>query len=359
MQAQRNEINFEGQNIYAGIDVHRKSWTVCIMTEDIEYKKFMQPPNGKALHSYLTRNFPCATYHSAYESGFSGFWAHRQLEDLGIHSMVTNAADVPTKQKERMQKDDLRDSRKIALSLRSRQLDAIYVPLVATQEDRYLLRVRSSLVRDMTKNKNRIKATLYYFGIPYPERFENKSSHWSKNFLLWLKEVQFSQTSGRQALDNLIRAVEDQRKLLLSVTRQIKQLAETEKYASDVKLLKTVPGIGLVMAMHFLTEIEDINRFKNTDHFASYVGIVPDCHDSGEVKKNGKISFRGQPLLKKGIVESSWTAIRNDRALARAYKTYISRMDGNKAIIRIARKLLNRIYFVLKNKKEYVVNVVK
>ena len=52
MQAQRNELNFEGQNIYAGIDVHLKSWTVCIMTKNTEYKRFTQPPNGKVLYSY-------------------------------------------------------------------------------------------------------------------------------------------------------------------------------------------------------------------------------------------------------------------------------------------------------------------
>jgi len=359
MQAQRNELNFKGQNIYVGMDVHLKSWKVTIMTEKSEYKQFTQPPDSQVLYNYLTRNFPGATYHSVYESGFSGFWAHRQLEDLGVNSRVTNAADVPTKQKDRINKNDKRDSRKLAHSLRSRDLDAIHVPLEATQEDRALVRGRATFVGDMVKYKNRIKAHLYYFGIPYPERFEKKSTHWSRNFIQWLKEVHFTQTSGNQAFGNLIREVEDHRKLLLSVTRQIKQLSETEKYAANVHLLKTVPGIGLVTAMHFLTETEDISRFEDTDHFASYVGIVPGMHNSGEVRKDGKITFRGQPILKKCIVESALVATRNDPALSLAYKTYVLRMDNNKAIIRIARKLLNRIYFVLKNKKEYVKCVVK
>src|SRR5215469_14727406 len=106
MQAQNYELNFNGHNIYVGIDVHLKSWTVCIMTEHLEHKRFTQPPEAKTLYNYLSRNFPGGTYHSVYESGFSGFWAHRQLEALGIHSMVTNAADVPTSQKEKLQKDD-------------------------------------------------------------------------------------------------------------------------------------------------------------------------------------------------------------------------------------------------------------
>ena len=99
MRTQRNELNFKGQNIYVGIDVHLKSWTVCIMTEHLEHKRFTQPPEAKALYNYLSRNFPEGNYYSVYESGFSGFWAHRELESLGIKNIVTNAADVPTKQK--------------------------------------------------------------------------------------------------------------------------------------------------------------------------------------------------------------------------------------------------------------------
>jgi len=360
MRVQSNELNFKGQNIYVGIDVHLKSWTVCIMTEHLEHKRFTQPPEAKALHTYLSRNFPDATYHSVYESGFSGFWAHRQLEAHGIKNMVTNAADVPTKQKEKIQKDDAVDSRKLARSLRSGELEAIYVPSEATVEDRSLIRTRATLVRDMTRFKQRIKMFLHFFGIRYPERFDNSGSHWSKNFIRWLKEeVQLTQESGRQSLNILIQEVEEQRKLLLLVTRQIKSLAASEKYSCNVELLRTIPGIGLLTAMTLLTEIETVERFENTDHFAAYVGLVPGRHDSGDVKNDGEMTFRGQSTLKKCVIESAWTAARKDPALSLAYSKYVQRMNPNKAIIRIARKLLNRIYFVLENKKEYVSCIVK
>lgn len=329
------------------------------MTANLEHKKFSHPPDAKALYDYLTRNFPGATYHSVYEAGFCGFWAHQQLKALGIKSSVTNAADVPTGQKEKIEKDDARDSRKLARSLRSGDLDAIYVPSVATLEERALVRMRATLVKDMTRFKQRVKAYLYFIGIPYPECFSN-TSYWSKNFLVWLKgDMHFSQISGRQTLDSLIWEVEEHRKLLLTVTRQIKQLSQTERYASRVELLQTVPGIGLITAMHLLTEIEAIERFADTDHFAAFVGLVPLRHNSGEKKNDGEMTFRGQSILKKCIVESSWVAARYDPALLLAYNRYASRMEANKAIIRIARKLLNRIYFVLKNKKKYMTSVVK
>jgi len=360
MQAQNYELNFTGHNIYVGMDVHLKSWTVTIRTEHLEHKRFTQPPNAQVLYNYLTRNFPGATYYSVYEAGFCGFWIHRQLEALGIRNIVVNAADVPTKQKEKVQKDDPVDSRKLARSLSSGDLEAIYVPLESTLEERALLRMRSTIVKDMARFKQRVKSFLYFTGIPYPEQFGNSGSHWSKNFIRWLKDdVHLSQECGQQVLSIHVQEVEEQRKLLLLVNRQIKALATKEKYASNVALLKTIPGIGLIAAMTLLTEIETIERFENTDHLAGFVGLVPGKHDSGEVKKNGEMTFRGQTKLKTIIVESSWIAARRDPALSFAYSNFVKKMEPNKAIIRIARKLLNRIYVVLKNKQEYVTGIVK
>ena len=360
MQAQKNELNFNGQNIYVGIDVHLKSWTVCIMTEHLEHKQFTQPPDAKTLYNYLVRNFPGATYHTVYESGFSGFWAHRQLENLGIHSIITNAADVPTGQKEKLKKDDPVDSRKLARSLRSGDLDALYIPSESTVQDRSLLRMRSTLVKDLCRFKQRIKHLLYFYGVSFPPQFSQSGSHWSRNFVKWLKdEVQFSDESGRQTLDIMLQAVEELRKILLIVIRHLTALSRREKYVTQVNLLKSVPGIGVITAMTLLTEIECIERFKDTDHFAGYIGLVPTRSSSGEVSKEGEMTFRGQAKLKRSIIESAWVAARIDPALSLAYNKLAFRMEANKAIVRIARKLLNRIYRVLKNKEEYVKGMVK
>jgi transposase len=211
----------------------------------------------------------------------------------------------------------------------------------------------------MARFKLRIKSFLYFFGVKFPERFK-PGCYWSQNFTRWLKEeVELTQQTGRQSLDIMIQEVEEQRKLLLLVNRHIKALSTSEKYAANVRLLESIPGIGLLTAITLLTEMETIDRFKDTDHFAAYAGLVPNRHNSGEVKKDGEMTSRGQAILKKNIVESAWVAARRDPALSLAYNKYVQRMEPNKAIIRIARKLVNRIYFVLKNKKEYVICTVK
>lgn len=70
MLTQSNKIDFNGQHIYAGIDDHLKSWNVTVMTEELIIKTFSQNPSPEILYQFLTRNFPNAIYHTAYEAGF-------------------------------------------------------------------------------------------------------------------------------------------------------------------------------------------------------------------------------------------------------------------------------------------------
>lgn len=66
--------DFTGEKIYVGIDVHCKSWSVSIYSEEFELRTFSQPPDVKKLSSYLQEHYPDADYHLAYEAGvgFSG-----------------------------------------------------------------------------------------------------------------------------------------------------------------------------------------------------------------------------------------------------------------------------------------------
>lgn len=101
-------------------------------------------------------------------------------------------------------------------------------------------------------------------------------------------------------------------------------------------------------------EIADINRFKNADQLASYIGLIPMCHSSGEKEGVGDIIIRKHAMLRCYFIEVAWMAIRKDPAMTMAYEEYRKRMNGNKAIVKIARRLVNRVFFVLKRKQEYV-----
>ena len=156
-----NKLDFGGQHIYVGMDIHKKSWSVSIHTEQFEHKTFTQPPEVEKLTYYLERTFPGATYHTVYEAGFSGFWLHDQLRAKGIDCMVVNPADVPTKDKERAGKRDQVDCRKLARGLRNGEIKGIYVPPRVKVEDRTLVRTRQSMVRKQTRCKNQITSILF------------------------------------------------------------------------------------------------------------------------------------------------------------------------------------------------------
>lgn len=359
MQEKISEKTFEGQSIYVGIDVHRKSWKVSILTETLSYKTFSAPPESDKLGSFLKDRFPGAAYYSAYEAGFSGFWLHRQLTRMGIKSMVVHPADIPTTDKDRKQKEDIRDSRKLALTLRAGQLRGIYIPSEKTQQDRSLLRVREAIVRDLTRIKNRIKSLLYFQGISYPAQFNSTGSHWSNAFMSWLESLPFDHKSGKSALSMHLESVRHKRSLQLRVTRQIRELSQGAEYGENVALLTSVPGIGVLTAMTLLLELEDINRFENFANLCSFVGLVPSTHSSGERQVNSGITPRKNSRLRAALVESAWVAIRTDPALLAAYNRLSGRMPGNKAIIRIAKKLLRRIVSVLRKKAKYKKGIIK
>jgi len=351
MQRKITKLNFKGQEIYVGLDTGKKSWKVSILTKDYEHKTFSQPPKPEVLVDYLHRNFPGARYLCVYEAGYFGFWIHEALGRQGVECLVTHPADVPTKDKERRNRNDTVDARKLARGLRNGELTALYVPERKALEDRSLVRMRMTMVKKQTRCKNQIKGLLSFYGYVTPD--ELVRSHWSRRFINWLESLEFRYGSGKQALQVLLEELKHLRQSIAQLTRQIRALAQQEPYRTNVQYLKSIPGISTFTAMVLLTEIVDINRFKGLDHLANFVGLVPGENSSGEQERNTGISRRRNAYLRALLIESSWIAVRKDPALLMAFDKLSQRMPKNRAIVRIARKLLNRIRYVLKNQESY------
>lgn len=356
MRTPDTKADFSGENIYVGIDTHKKSWNITALMDSLFSQTFHSPPRAGAVYKYLKTHFPGANYYSAYEAGFAGFWPHYQLQELGINSIVVNPADIPTTGKEKIQKNDARDSRKIARCLRNGELTPIYVPLQESLDDRCLTRYRKTVSKDLVRTKIRIKSFLNLFGYNAPK--DLPEGYWSKRRIQWLKDLELP-SSLRSTLNGHLRSYEDLKAKEGELKRQIKILSRTPRYRENVELLQGIPGIGETTAMTLLTELENINRFKTLDQFCSFIGLVPSTHASGEKDGTGKMTPRAQAHLRASIVESAWTAARKDPALALVYSKLCRRMNPNKAIIRIARKLLSRIRYVLKNRTPYRFGVIK
>ena len=352
---QRYKLSFKGQNVYVGIDVHLKTWHVTAITETGYKTAFGQRSDAKVLFDTLNKKFPDAHFKSAYEAGFCGFSVHYKLTELGFENIVINAADVPTTHKEKVTKTDAVDAEKIAWALKQGQLTPIHIKDKTYMDDTNVIRLRSRFVKDLSRMKNRTKHLLYCQGVEYPERFLKSGTHWSRNFMNWLRnEVQF--LSGEKlTLMLLLDEVENLRRAVLRTARELRKMAFAERYQQNYKLLMGVPGIGEITAMTILTELDNnFSRFSNERQFASFLGLIPTCHDSGDKKVDGPKTYRGNHQIGPLIVEASWIAVRRDPELSSCYISYCQRMKPQRAIIKIARKLSCKIFAVMKTQKPYV-----
>lgn len=338
----------KGQMVYCGIDVHKHSWKVAILRNGVYVKVFSQEPNTDQLVSHLRQNYPGCEFLLGYEAGFCGFWIAENLKSVGMECKVLHAADIPTTDKERRQKTDARDCRKIAICLSNPVTRGIHIPEKDLQYDRSIVRSRIKISRDCTRARNRVKAHLHYYGLPLGDEVPK---HWSKAFVDKLR--QWSIEKQDRALGLLLDELMALRQLKLKALQELRKLARQDRYEHKVKLLLSIPGIGLCHAMCFVTEIGDVQRFKNLDQLCSLIGLIPNTNASGEKAGVGRMTKRGKTEVKNLLIEAAWVAIRFDPDLKASFETLSQKMQKNKAIVRIARKLLNRIRAVLLHQKPY------
>lgn len=338
----------KGQKIFVGMDTHNKTWKISIYYEDSYYKTFTLPPDPIKLYTYLQKHFPDCEYHVVYEAGFCGFWIYRELTQMGIICMVAHPGDVATTDKERRRKSDPRDANKLARELRNGSLDCINIPDKQREEDRQIIRQGKTITKEITRTKNRIKSYLAFKGILIPECL--KKRHWSKIFIQWLMDL----AQSNDILSTYLEILTFFKGVQLETNKRLYRLSREERYKANVTLLRSISGIGPKSAITWLTEIGDIREYKNLDRLNSYIGFIPSTHSSGEKERYGKMEHRGNKLLRSTLIECAWIAIRVDYNLHEAYRRYRQTMSEQKAIVRIAKKLVSRIHFVLVNQQAYV-----
>lgn len=348
---------FSNLKLYIGIDVHKKQWSVSIFTDAAHHRTFSQPPTPQALKAYLDHHFPGASVVCAYEASKLGYWICRLLIQFGYQCLVVNAADIPTSNKDSTTKTDPTDSRKIGKALRAGLLTSIYIPDQQTEGDRQLFRYRKKLLSDLTRVKNRIKDKFLFTGTLIPPEFDN--ANWSKAFLTWLKNAQLPDASTRLTLDRLLEQYHFLYRHMLKVSIEVRKLQRTPRYKEPAKLLRSIPGIGPLTTVELLSEIQDISRFPSFNKFNGFIGFRPGSHSSGEHDWKGSMTYRRHKALRSSLIECAWTTIQKDPIMLQRYNELKTRLTGKRAIVIIARKLVSRIYAVLKNEKPYELGLAK
>ncbi len=349
----KTQITAESK-LFIGIDIHKRSWTVHCATSLFSGKSFSMAPNPEDLKKYVDKHFSEYEVSTAYEAGCCGYSAHRSFESYGWTSLVVNPADIFRKGKERFNKTDKIDAQLISRELKDGRLTSNEIPDRHREELRSLFRRRNDLVKDFRRVKSYIKMQLLYYGIKVPDQFDN--DHWSHDFRNWVDGLTFDYTVGKSSLESRMRFFRFVDQDLRTVSSELRAYCR-KNFKNDYYLLRSIPGIGGIVACGILSELGDLRRFNNIKRLAGYVGIAPGVHQSADTNKKLGMTPRAHRLMRSYFIEASWQAIRTDPVMQAYYKKHYGK-DTKKIIVKIARKLLSRTLAVIKTNTPYQIGVV-
>lgn len=338
--------------LYIGMDIHKKSWTVHFRTDLFDHRGYTMPPEPMRLAEYIEGNFPGHEVYITYESGCCGFSAARYFKNLGWHTVVVNAADIPKMNKQNYQKTDRIDCRNLSKQLQAGQLRAIHIPTESQDHLRSLVRQRNNIVRQLRQIKLQIKGMLLYLGIKIPAEYDNPN--WSKKFQEWLKNIEWGNITATYSMHSKLRILEVLHTEYLNAANQLRSYCR-QHHKKDYYLLKSIPGIGGYLAGALLGELGDIRRFTNEKEFSSYIGMIPAMRNSGSSESTLGITPRSKSLVRSYLIEAAWVTIRRDPEMQAYYRKHFGKNVKN-VIVKVAHKLVKRILSVIKNERPYIVN---
>jgi len=197
---------------------------------------------------------------------------------------------------------------------------------------------------------------LLYVGIKIPESFDN--NHWSHDFRDWIRALTFDHPTLKESLVSRMRSFDFFDQELRHVSNELRAYYR-KHYKKDYFLLRSVPGIGKIVAAGILSEIGDLRRFKNVKQFTGYLGLAPGVHSSGDNHRSKCLSIRCHRLMRSYFVEAAWMAVRADPVMQAYYRRHVGKKDSRDIIVKVARKLAVRTLAVIKTETEYELGVVQ
>ncbi|MBP2449830.1 IS110 family transposase [Rhizobium leguminosarum] len=244
-------------------------------------------------------------------------------------------------------KTDKIDATVLAHLLRADLVPEAWAATEKARDLRVALRERMFYVRLRTMVKNRV-VTVF-------DRYPEQTAQLKKLGDLFNKTgLQQLATLNVSAIDRI--QIDRGLEFIGDIDGRIKQAEATIKAMTktngNVKLLKTIPGIGEFFARLIDAEIDDINRFRNPKKLAAYAGLVPSTYSSGGKTFHGKIIKQGNKWLRWAFVEAVAPAVASDLQLRAQYE-HLKLNGTNKARVAIARKLLTITFQILRDQRPY------
>jgi transposase len=279
---------------------------------------------------------------------------HDLAVELGIAVQVADTTQDAWCWKNVKRKTDHDDALKLARLSALGQINCVHIPSPTMRQWRKLIEQRQTLVGERTRCKNRIRALL----LPEGVRLPRGKSGWTLEQLETLQQEArpLSQCEGVQLWRGMLQ-IELQRlaalsKLLGEVDSKLDGLAQADP---RTVLVRTIPGVGWRTAEAIVAAIDDARRFQHRRQVAAYAGLIPRRYQSGQMDRQGRISKRGNPLLRQLLNQAAWAAIRyNPR-----FREFFLRVSGGRkgrrkqAIVAVMHKLLVVAWAMLRDGCQY------
>jgi transposase len=339
--------NESGQTFYyIGIDQHKEYSQVAVIDQDgcrLAEQKLYHDEKDKMIEFF--KQFPSESTSIALEATGSWYWLYDLLESLHLKVKLAHPLKVKLIAESTIKTDKI-DACVLANLLRTGYLPTAYIPNKEVRALRERLRHRIVIVHQRTAIKNRISAVLAKLGINRPEEF---SSRYTTELKEWLRNLDLSEPYQSE-INNYLKIIEELTGLVKTLDEEIQKYLKKDARA---EYLMSIPGIGQFTAYLILAEIGEIERFGSAKKLCSYAGLVPSVNQSGQHMYFGHITKQGDVYLRFGLTESSHIAVRRDEYFKKRYQKLKATKGSGKAIVAVARELLEIVYWVLKEKRHY------
>ncbi len=335
---------------YIGDDAHKKYSIFVTLDERAKACSSERVPHDKQLYRRYLATLPPASP-IAIESVGNWYWMIEAMEEAGHKPILVH----PRKARNLMgyiNKTDKLDAKGLAMLNLNGSLPSVWIPPAELRDQRELSRMRMAMKDTRTKFKNRIQATLAKYAITIDE----VSDVFGKKGRFLLKEaIQELPPETRQS-------VEEQLILLDQVSGQIEKIKEhirqVVKITPKMQLIKSLPGVGDILAIVIALEVGEVNRFRDAEHLASYSGTVPRINSSGGKTYFGKVRPDINHYLKWAFIEAAnCINLQQDQMAGRHVVELLRRVQKHKgyakAAVAVGRHLAEATYCMLKRNEPY------
>jgi len=329
---------------YCGIDLHARSMYLCILSKngEIVLHRNMRAEPGPFLEAIKPYRDDIVV---SVECIFTWYWIADLCAREGIPFVLGHALYMKAIHGGKSKNDRI-DSRKIAGLLRSGMIPMAYVYPAKMRATRDLLRRRNHFVRKRADLLAHIQNTLSQYNLPeFGKKLTSKV-----NFESIIARFQDPEVKRSIAVD--LDLIGHYNRIITNLERYINRVA-TEHDPQALHLLKTVYGIGTILALVILYEIHDIERFPRVQDFASYARLVKGTRESAGKRHGSSNKKIGSMHLKWAFSEAAVLFLRkNPKGMA--YKKRLERKHGkSKALTILSHKLGRAVYFMLRRGKAF------